>query len=232
LILEKLRNTAHSPGDPFRNAEILLYCAAIGHGHGECPQAARDAREAVISYDNDDHRRAVALWILGITQWEMHQNHDAYRNCADAKEIFRQRQILFQHFPVEEAWYKNRIWEMEVGLASRPEEIWTWLNYFERSSLKPLTQHIVECVQDKIRGQAYQNVYALMQDLQEANRQSEGVYESAEIYLEFGLAVYQLGNTHFALELLRKAVQNFCPGIGSFHKQVIARCMLGAVEWM
>jgi tetratricopeptide (TPR) repeat protein len=232
LILERLRGIAHSSGDALEKAEILLCCAAIGMWRGWCPQAARDATEAILCYDKDDHRRAVALWMLGSTQWEMAQNHDAYGNCAEAKEIFQQRQILFQHFPVEEAWYKNRLRQMKVDLAARPEEIWTWLNHFEHSSLKPPTRQIVECVHDKIRGQVYQNVYALMQDLQEANRQSEEVHEKAEIYLEFGLAIYQFGNAHFAVELLRKAVQNFYPGIGSYHKQVIARCMLGAVEWM
>lgn len=232
LVLERLRSLAHSSGDPLEKAEILICCAAIGRWRGWRPQASRDAAEAVLCYDNDDHRRAVALWIQGIIQWEMHQNYDAYRNCDHARELFQKRQILFQHFPEEDVWYKNRIRQMDVDLAAQPEEIWTWLNHFEPSSLKPPTKQIAECVQDKIRGQAFQNVYALMQDLQEANRQCEGIYERAEIYLEFGLAVYELGNIHYAIELLRKAVQNFYPGIGSYHKQVVARCMLGALEWM
>src|SRR5690349_7415832 len=77
-IVERHRNAAHSTGDPLRKAEILLYCAAIGHSRGWCPQASRDARAAVISYDHDDHRYATSLWILGIIQWKMLQNHNAY----------------------------------------------------------------------------------------------------------------------------------------------------------
>jgi hypothetical protein len=121
---------------------------------------------------------------------------------------------------------------MDIWLAERPEEILTWLNYFEPSSLRPPTQQVVKQVQDKIRQQAYPNVYALMTDLQEANSRSEGFYERAEIYLEFGLALYQMGNVHFAIELLRRSVQSFFPGIGTYHKQAVARCMLGALEWM
>lgn len=232
LLLERLRSLAHATGDPLEKAEILLWCAAIGRWRGWYPQAARDATEAVLCYDMDEHRRAVALWMQGLVQWEMHKNHDAYRNYDEARGLFQRRQILFQHFPEEDAWYRHQIRQMNVDLAARPEEVWTWLNYFEPSSLRPPTRQIVEAVHDKIRAQAYQSPYALMQDLQEANRQCEGVYERAEVYLEFGMALYQLGNTHFAIELLRKAVQYFYPGIGSFHKQVIARCMLGAVEWM
>jgi hypothetical protein len=70
-----------------------------------------------------------------------------------------------------------------------------------------------------------------MQDLQEATQRSEVAFERAEIQLTFGLGAYQMGFSHFATELLRKAVINFHPGIGTYHKQVIARCMLGAVEW-
>ena len=232
LLLERLRGMAQSSGDPLEKAEILLCCAAIGKWRGWCPQAARDATEAVLCYDSDDHRRAVALWVQGIVQWGLHKNHDAYRHCDEARAIFQKRRILFQHFPKEDGWYQNQIRQMEVDLAAQPEEIWTWLNCFESSSLKLPTRQIVECVQDKIREQTSQNVYALMQDLQEANRQCESVYERAEVYLEFGLALYQLDNIHYAIELLRKAVQYFYPGIGSFHKQVIARCMLGALEWM
>jgi hypothetical protein len=121
---------------------------------------------------------------------------------------------------------------MKVDLAARPEEIWTWLNCFERPCLRPPTQQVVDCVQEKIRQRAYPNVYALMQDLQEATRRCEGAYERAEIFLEFGLAIYEMGNTHNAIELLRKSVLHFLPGVGTYHKQVVARCMLGAVEWM
>jgi len=232
LLLERLRGAAHSPGDPLEKAEILLSCAAIGYWRGWYPQAACDAKEAVISYDNDDHRRAVALWVLGTTQWKMRQNHDAYGCWAEAREIFGRRKILLQHFPDEISWYQNRIREMDIGLAEQPEEILTWLNYFEPSSLRPPTQQVVKQVQEKTRQRAYPNVYALMTDLQVANSRSEGVYERAEIYLEFGLALYQMGNVHFAIELLSKSVQNFFPGIGTYHKQVVARCMLGALEWM
>jgi hypothetical protein len=230
-LLERLRNAAHSSIQPLEKAEILLFCAAIGDWRAWYTQAARDAREAVIAYASDDHRRAVALWILGLTQWEILQNHEAHKNWAEAKRIFQQRQVLFQHFPQECEWYKNRIWQMEVAFVARPEEITCWLNCFERSSLRQPTQEVISCVRDKIRTQAYPNVYALMQDLQEANRRSKEMHEMAEVYLEFGLAVHQMGNKHFAIELLRQSVQNFHPGIGSYHKQVVARCMLGAMEW-
>jgi len=230
--LERLRNDAHLSHDSLRAAEILLYCASIGQWRGWYPQAARDAREAVISYDNDRHRQAVALWILGIVQWEMLQNHEAYRNWAEARKIFKQCQIQPQRSRNAKDWYKEPIQQMEVELVARPEEISTWLNRFERSSLRPPTGQVIKFMREKIRQQTYPSIYVLMQDLQEAIRRSERIYERAEIYLEFGLAMYQIGHSHFAIELLRRAVSDFYPGFGTYHKQVVARCMLGAVEWM
>lgn len=231
-ILERLRNAAQSSSDPLEKGETLLHCASIEYCRGRHAQAVCDATEAVLSHDEDVHRKAVALWMLGIPQWEMSYNHDAYRNWADAREIFKKREPLFQHFPKEKSWYQNRIRHMEVRAAARPEEIWTWLNYFERPYLRPLTRQIVDRAQEKIREQAYSNVYALMRDLQEANQRSEEIFEKGEVLLEFGLAMYQMGNTYYAIELLRKSVLFFYPGVGTYHKQVVARCMLGALEWM
>jgi hypothetical protein len=231
-ILERLRNAAQCSEGPLAKAETFLHCAAIEYCRGRYPWAARDAREAALSYDADVHRHAVALWVLGSIQWKTRQNHDAYRNWADAREIFRKREPLFQHFPKEKSWYQNRVRYMEIKSAMRSEEIWTWLNYFEPSNLRTPTKQFVDRVQEKIRQQAYSNVYALMQDLQEADRRSETLYEKAENYLEFGLAMYQMGNVYYAIELLRKSVRYFHPGVGTYHKQVVARCMLGALEWM
>lgn len=229
-MLARLRSMAHSCGNPLEKAELLLHCASIAHVRGWSPSAACDAEKADESYAGDPHRNAVTLWLLGIVQWEMLQNHDAYRNWAHAKEIFRQLEISFQRFQNGDTWYKVPLWRMRVSCATRPEEIWTWLNYFERSSLAPSTQRIVEGVQEKIRAQGYSNIYALMQDLQEALRRCEGVHERAEINLEFGLAAYQMGNTYFAIDLLNDAVRWFYPGIGSYHKEAVACCMLGAME--
>jgi hypothetical protein len=233
LIVERLRNVGHGTGDPLEKAEILLWCASIGcYRHTWSPPAARDASEAVILYDCDDHRQAVALWILGIIQWEMSKNHEAYRNWRQAREFFRRRQVLFQYHPNEKEWYRDREWEMDLELLARPEEIACWLNHFEASSLRPATQQLVDRVRQKARHQAYSNVFALIQDLQEANQRSQGFHETAELHLEFGLAVYQLRNWHAAIAFLRNAVRDFYPGSGIYHKQVVARCMLGAMEWL
>ena len=121
---------------------------------------------------------------------------------------------------------------MDVKFAGHPEEILNWLNCFEDSSLRAPCQQIVRSVEKKIRTQSYQNVNHLMEDFQTAKKFSREIYERAELYLRFGLAIYQLGNLYTGIEWLSTAVQKFNSGLGPYHKQVVARCILGAVEWM
>jgi tetratricopeptide (TPR) repeat protein len=231
-ILRSLRIIGQSSTEPLQKGETLLHCGAIEYSRNWFPEGARDATKAILSYQDDPYRHAVALWILGAAQWEMFQNHAAYENWDKARKIFQQQQVFIQQSALEIDQHKSRIRRMEVQLATRPEEIMTWLNHFEESSLRLLTQPIVRRVREKIREQRCQHIYALMQDLQDANKSSRDAYERAEIYLEFGLAIYQLGNLYSAIDLFRKSVQSFSPGIGIYHKEVVARCMLGAVEWM
>lgn len=149
LLLESLRGIAQSSQDPLAKAELLLHCAAITHWRGWFPQSARYAHAAVITYENDDHRRAIALWIRGIVQWETLHNYDAFTSWAEARKIFSKRQIIFQHCPDESEWYQKKIWEMNIECAARPEEITTWLNLFEESSLRCSSHDVVTCVREK-----------------------------------------------------------------------------------
>jgi tetratricopeptide (TPR) repeat protein len=231
-IVRSLRIIGRSSMEPFQKGETLLHCAAIQYSRNWFPQAFRDALDTVPLYQEDDYRRAVAFWLIGATQWNMLHNHAAYSNWDKARKLFQKQQIFFQQSALDVEQHKSRIRRMEVQLAARPEESMTWLNLFEESSLRLPVESVVKCVREKVRKQECQNSYELMQDFQEANRRSKNVYERAEISLEFGLAIYQLGNVHCAIDLMRKAVQNFYPGVGTYHKQVVARCMLGAMEWM
>jgi hypothetical protein len=92
-----------------KNFETQIIQLAISSGGG-FPQAARDAQEAVISYDGDAHRRAVALWILGMIKWELLQNHEAHRNWAEARKIFKQCQTINQPPPQMGDWYIDPVY--------------------------------------------------------------------------------------------------------------------------
>ena len=233
-ILDNLRNAGLSSSDPFERAEVVLNMAAIEYWLEWYAAVVQDAGEALRIYRNDNHRHAVTQWILGMAQWKISQNHDAYRNCDEARGFFRKCARELQNLPRLMNWYEDWAWQMDLELAARPEEIYTWLNQFpeEPAGLTAGSRQLENLITENIHQQRYSDVYALMSDIQQLNQGSTVLYEQAEVFFECGLAAYQMGNLGLAIELLKKTVQNFSPGLGHNHKQVVARCMLGAVEWL
>jgi hypothetical protein len=222
--LRRLRSEGLASADPMERAEVLLNIAAIEYWRRWFADAARDADAATLTYRtlNDAHRRAVASWILGMAEWELLQNNDAYTNWDDARTVFIQGQTN---------WYPQPARRMQIDLVARPEEIFTWLNEFEGSRLTPASWQIIRLVQENIRQRRYSNANELLADLQEINRWSVGSFALAEACTECGLTAYQVGPTALATPLIEKAINDFAPGIGNNHQQVIARCMLGALAW-
>ncbi|HSJ87639.1 MAG TPA: hypothetical protein VK909_10555 [Anaerolineales bacterium] len=231
-ILDRLQQDSRASIDAREKAEIMLNVSAIEHWRGWSPDAVRHAKEAVNGYKNDDHRRAIARWILGMALWESFQNDLAYRNWRSAKKLINTRRKFFIRFPYERNWYEEKCRRIEIDLAGKPEEILTWLNLVEGSALTSPSRQLVNAAQEYIRQRKYRDVNAIVGDLQEISTLSRELYERAEVFFECGFFAYQMGNLRYAVELLKKAMAEFSPGKGGSHKQVVARCMLGAMEWM
>ena len=229
-IVERLRGAGQSSREPLEKAEILLHCAGIAFLHGWHMQAANDANVALLACQNDEHRRGVAHWILGAVQWKLNQNDQAQTNWVKARKIFGVLQVLYQNLPDQRDWYRNGLRQMGAEAVLCPEEIETWLNCFEVSSLALPTKQIVQRVRTNICKEPQADLYALIGDLKQAIEKSKNAYERAEVCLEFGLVLYQTRHISSAIDVLRRSVQNYIPGIGIYHKQVVARLMLGAVE--
>jgi tetratricopeptide (TPR) repeat protein len=231
--LNHLQGVARATTDSLEKAEIWIHIAAVAYWCKWFSQAIHYAEKAVNSYQNDDHRSAVALWILGMPRWEILQNPIAYMNWNEARNCFRDRRIFFRHSRVEREWYKDRLRQMEIELATKPEEVFNWLNKpgFGVSKLTMPSEQLVDAIQNKIRQQVYPDVYSLMNDLQDIVKWSRELYEGPEAILVCGLAAYQMGNLSSAAELLEEAVTKFPSTKYNNHEQIIARWMLGAVEW-
>lgn len=233
-FLTRLQNAGQRSEDQEEMAEVALNLAAAEYWRGWFPDAEQNTRDAVRTYRSVNHRRAVALWMLGMAQWRVSQHDQAYTNWIEAREIFQDRQLQLQNAPNLRAWYEAWIWQMDLELTAKPEKIYTWLNTFpdNPTSLTASSRQLADSIAENIRQRRYPDVYALIRDIQQINRWSTIIYERAEVFFECGLAAYQLGNLDFAIELLKRAVLEFAPGIGDNHKQVVACCMLGAVEWL
>lgn len=233
-ILINLRTAGQRSGDPLEIAEVALHLMAIEFWRGWFPQAVQDIGEAVRAYRNDDHRRAVAQWMLGMAQWRVSENDRAYTNWRGARTIFQERRSQFRNLPDIDEWYESWTWQMDLELTAKPEEIYTWLNRnrFEGTSFSASSKQLADRMAENIRQRRYPDAYSIMREIQQINRWSIVVYERTEALFECGLAAYQMGQLDSAMELLRNAVKDFAPGVGNNHKQVVARYMLGAVEWL
>jgi tetratricopeptide (TPR) repeat protein len=233
-IHNRLRNLGQRSRDPEETAEVALHIAAIEYWREWFFDAVQNTRQAVSTYRSDNHRRAVAQWISGMAQWRVSQNDDAFTSWREARRTFQDRQSELRNSPNLRAWYEAWTWQMDLELTAKPEEIYTWLNWFadDATSLSLSSGQLVRSIVDNIRRLRYSEVYPLIRDIQQINRWSTVIYERAEVFFECGLAAYQIGNLDLAIELLQRAMLDFAPGIGNNHKQVVARCMLGAVEWL
>jgi tetratricopeptide (TPR) repeat protein len=231
-MLRNLRALAQATRDPLEATEITLHRAVLQFWRGAFPQSIRLARRACRGFGDDPHREAIARWILGMAQWNVSENDMAYANWDNAR-IFMRASVNNLRIPLSSRnWYEEQHMRMEIDLAFKPEEILHWLNEFEPTHLTLPSQQLVDVIHERIRQRSYPDANALMRDLQEVNRWSRELYERAEVYLECAFFSYQMGNIQAAIELLRRAIVDFFPGAGTNHKHVVARCMLGTIEWM
>lgn len=120
---------------------------------------------------------------------------------------------------------------MATNLEPTPEEIFTWLNEFEESYLSPTSQQYIDAIGERIDQGTYADALDLLDDLQELTRFDGELYERAEVFFESGFAYYRMGYMNLAIAALKHAVLEFASGKGNNHKQVLARCMLGAMYW-
>lgn len=231
-MIRNLEAIANVSRDPLEDTEITLHRAALQYWRRAYPQAIKLARKSLKGLHNDPHREAIAHWILGMALWRRMENDPAYTHWDNARNCFRAALKDSDNRSSNRNWYEERLMKMEIELVCKPEEILHWLNEFEPTNLTEPSVQLVHLIHERIRQRSYPDAFAMLQDLQEVNRWSKDLYERAETYLECAFFSYQMGDLSAAVELLRHAVVDFFPGAGSNHKHVIARCMLGAIEWM
>lgn len=234
---ENLKGTcahAHSMSEyshnPFERSEVLLHCGAAYYRRDFALEAVRLIRDAYMTYDPDDHYRAVAAWMLGISAAAASDFILGYHAWDEARCIYTRlaEQNLTLHRPVERSWYLDRLKEMNRDLACLPREAFTWLNRFEPTNLSPRNQEIKKMLINSIAKRQVLRTYEIIRDLQLLCRNSSDYREPPEILLECGLQFFLLGNVFDAVDLIRQSVASFPP---QSHRQAVARWMLGAVQW-
>jgi tetratricopeptide (TPR) repeat protein len=228
--IESLLKDSQKSGDPWEYPEVLVHSANIEYNNRRLNTARGLLRDAVRAYDGHFHRLAVAQWMLGFIEWELMENAAATENWRYAREGFS--------FMAE--WYQNRANESafatKVTRAALFDEAFGWLNYHESSHLTRtprelqtiIAKRLDEIAMNEETAQDTWVIYQLMYKLIDESRTSTDYMETAEAYVECGLAAYQMGHVGEAMRYLELAIHHYHPGT---HQQAVARWLLGIVQW-
>ncbi len=210
--------------------ELLLNICDVRYRQQAFTTARDYANAAVQLYPANNHRLAVARWILGMIAWELPDYKLAYSSWYYAREIFEKLEERSKAQKNEEMlkWYQEVLTRVNVDLFCTVEETYTWLDHFEPSHLSNAARQLNETITDKLEKNQFQDVYKLIDDLQTLGRSSTDLLENAEILIECTLALYRMGNLNEAVRMLQRAIDAFTP---QSHHQAIARWMLGILLW-
>jgi len=108
------------------------------------------------------------------------------------------------------------------------ENVFAWLNEFQGSSLTGPDIILRDAISQKISQGRFFEAYQAIEFLKTYENNRENAFERGEIWLECGLAYYDMGNSIEAIKSLKMAEKEFPP---ASHEHAVTRWMLGTVQW-
>jgi tetratricopeptide (TPR) repeat protein len=134
----RVEAAAEASRNPAATAEALVRIAQRRYEAGRYVQAWRGLDKAVTIYAQQEgekksaaarQRLWAARWLAGWAGWKAHLNYSAYQSWLRARDEI---EVLIQNSADEgdsakKRWYEAKRAMMEVELACRPEEAYTWL---------------------------------------------------------------------------------------------------------
>lgn len=107
------------------------------------------------------------------------------------------------------------------------QTVFSWLKYFRGSRLVTPATILRDQIFDAIQGQDFAKAYKQIEYLEAcAGELSSGV-DRGDIWVEIGMALYQMGNFRKAEEYWKKALTDY----PECHECAVARWLLGTVQW-
>lgn len=106
--------------------------------------------------------------------------------------------------------------------------IFSWLNEFQGSSLTRPDAILVEVIRVKITEARFFEAYQAIEYLKSFVNNRENANERGEIWVECGMAYYDMGNSIEAINSLKSAEKEYPP---ESHEHAVVRWMLGTIQW-
>jgi tetratricopeptide (TPR) repeat protein len=210
--------------------EVLVHSALIMYRNRQINTARGWLQDAVRAYNGHYHRRAIAQWMLGFVEWEILENDAATQNWEAARETFA-NMAEWYHKRAEQSRFATR-----VSRAGMFEEAFGWLNQHESSHLTRTPRELQTIIArrldvglaDEEAPQDTWVIYQLIYKLIDETRSSTDYMETAEAYVESGVAAYRMGHLDEAMRYLELGINQYHPGT---HQQAVAKWLLGIVQW-
>lgn len=106
--------------------------------------------------------------------------------------------------------------------------VFTWLNEFQGSSLTRPDTILRDLMRHKIMVRKFSEAYQVIEYLKSCEKNRVSGFERGEIWVEYGLAYYDMGNLMEAIASLKKAEIAYPAGN---HEHAVALWMLGTMQW-
>lgn len=228
--IEKLVDDSKRNTDPLEYPEVLVNGGIIEYSSGHLNAATGYLRDALRGYEGSHHRQAVTQWLLGQIEWELLESDSATQRWMSVDDFFSE---------IGE-WYIRQAqkirFDTSVNRACLFEEVFGWLNMFEPSHLSDASRELQMIMDQRlvdmdVSGEDKMNtwaIYQLMDKLVNQTRGSTDFMETAEAYIECGLAEYRMGHFREALRYLNLGIQQYHPAT---HQQAVAKWLAGIVHW-
>jgi tetratricopeptide (TPR) repeat protein len=216
--------------DALEYPEVLVHGGFIEYINRHLMAAHGFLRDALRIYEGHHHRQAVIQWMLGWIEWELLEIDSATQRWMSVHDTFS----------VMGEWYLGQAQKINYGMrvtrAALFEEAFGWLNIFEPSHLigparelqTIMDQKLVEMDFSKEAENATWVIYQLMDKLLDETHRSTDIMETAEAYIECGLAAYHMGHMSEAVRYLEMAIHRYQPDT---HQQAVAKWLVGIIQW-
>lgn len=229
-LVRQLRANSLSSKDVLEGLEVLVTIARYEFERGDHAAARQDLVEAVRRYRPISHRAAVAKWMLGIVEWKLMNNNQAYANWFHAREIFQRCAVEKGRVAASDMvrWYYKQIDKMRLDMACTAEEAYYWLNLFEPSRLSDPAKQFAKQITEEIVQKKYAQAYEIGNLLAGISTNRLDPSETAEVWVVIGLAAHQMGNPRWAVEYWSRGAAAFTPWS---HAWAVVRWMIGVALW-
>jgi hypothetical protein len=231
ILKAALDQAQAAPLDDLEYPETLLSCAAVELDRELRESAREHCTEAESCYRNPEHlhRRAIALWMLGIVELRLDDTDSCHRHWCEVLEAFEDLQHSHRHRPATQSEYKALLEKLHPDVITLLQASFQWLNKFDGSHIQGPNRQLVDAMHGCIANKQFDMAYQKITRLKELARDCEEPLESAEIFAEIGLAAYRMVNLREAVEALKSATIKY--PLGSHQLQVV-RWMLGTAQWL